>query len=227
MGVPAKAGVIFHNSIADFLRVDWARMRSEPAPEAADELRAILGALDGIEDKVFALRGMACLLIEERQLWSEHEDPEVGQPFASFDRWLKAAAPKSWSYCRDAMRVVKELGADFPDLLRIRRCNLEQLKRVSSNVRQLPAVIEAAKTLPEKAFVEKVNREFEQHLEIKQPVVMAPQGDVAEFNAAIEMALLIEEGCETRADAIKAIAVSYLSDAGNRELWERRKNGTE
>ena len=134
-------------------------MRSEPAPEAADELRAILGALDGIEDKVFALRGMACLLIEERQLWSEHEDPEVGQPFASFDRWLKAAAPKSWSYCRDAMRVVKELGADFPDLLRIRRCNLEQLKRVSSNVRQLPAVIEAAKTLPEKAFVEKLNRD--------------------------------------------------------------------
>lgn len=211
MGVPAKAGVIFHNSIADFLRVDWARMRSEPAPEAADELRAILGALDGIEDKVFALRGMACLLIEERQLWSEHEDPEVGQPFASFDRWLKAAAPKSWSYCRDAMRVVKELGADFPDLLRIRRCNLEQLKRVSSNVRLLPAVIEAAKTLPEKAFVEKLNRDHAQHLEVKQPVALAPAGDVAEFESAIEMAMLVEH-CDTRADAIKAIAVSYIQD---------------
>ena len=210
MGVPAKAGVIFHNSIADFLRVDWARMRSEPAPEAADELRAILGALDGIEDKVFALRGMACLLIEERQLWSEHEDPEVGQPFASFDRWLKAAAPKSWSYCRDAMRVVKELGADFPDLLRIRRCNLEQLKRVSSNVRHLPAVIEAAKTLPEKAFVEKLNRDHAQHLEVKQPVAMASAEDCAEFEAAIARAM--ERGATTRAEAIKDIAVNYLLD---------------
>ena len=52
---------------------------------------------------------------------------------------------------------------------------------------------------------------------------MAPSGDVEEFESAIAMALAIEEGCETRADAIKAIAVSYLSDAGNRELWERRK----
>ena len=225
--MPTKTSVIWHNSVDAFLAVDWARIRSESAADAADEIRILLGTLDGIEDKVFALRGMACLLIEERQLWSEHEDPDVGQPFASFDRWLKWVAPKSWSYCRDAMRVVKELGADFPDLLRIRRCNLEQLKKVSTKVRRNPAVIEAARTLPEKAFVEKVNREFEQHLEIKQPVVMAPSGDVEEFESAIAMALLIEEGCETRADALKFVGLHYLSDPGNRELYERRKNGTE
>ena len=61
----------------------------------------------------------------------------------------------------------------FEDLLSIKRANLEQLKQVSSNVRLLPAVIEAAKTLPEKAFVEKLNRDHAQHLEVKQPVAMA------------------------------------------------------
>jgi hypothetical protein len=217
------SGVILHNAVADFLAVDWARIKSESDAAAANELRAILSGLDGIEDKVFALRGMACLMIEERQLWVEHEDPEVGQPFTSFDRWLKWAAPKSWSYCRDAMRVVKELGADFPELLRIRRCNLEQLKKASTSVRRLPAVIEAAKTLPEKQFVETLNRDHNQHLEVKRPVEMAPAGDVAEFESAIAMAELIEEDCKSRADAIKVIAIRYLTDPGNVALWERRK----
>lgn len=217
------SGVILHNSVADFLAVDWARIKSESDADAANELRAILSGLDGIEDKVFALRGMACLMIEERQLWVEHEDPEVGQPFTSFDRWLKWAAPKSWSYCRDAMRVVKELGADFPDLLRIRRCNLEQLKKVSTKVRRNPAVIEAARTLPEKAFVQQMNSSFDQHLEVRRPVEMDPEGDAREYEAALEMAMAIEEGCETRADARKIVAIHYLSDPGNVALWERRK----
>jgi len=212
-------GVISHGISTSVV----TQLKSMPPAQAAEELRVMLHDLDEAEDRVFASRGMACMMIEERELWQYFEDPDVGESFKSMDRFLKWVAPKSWSYCRDAMRVVKELGADFPDLLRIRRCNLEQLKKVSTKVRRNPAVIEAARTLPEKAFVEKVNREFEQHLEIKSPVVMAPAGDVAEFNAAIEMALAIEDGCETRADALKAVGLHYLSDPGNVALWERRK----
>ena len=84
--------------------------------------------MGGAEKKVFALRGMAALLIEER-LYKEVEDPEFGVPYASFDRFLKQEFPNSWSYIGDALRAVKELRqVPFEDLLQIKRANLEQLK---------------------------------------------------------------------------------------------------
>ena len=77
MGVSAEAGVIFHNSIADFLRVDWARMRSEPAPDAADELRAILGALDRLENEYSRCEAWRAF-DGGTAVVDEHEDQEVG-----------------------------------------------------------------------------------------------------------------------------------------------------
>jgi hypothetical protein len=74
----------------------------------------------------------------------------------------------------------------------------------------LPAVIEAAKTLPEKQFVETLNRDHNQHLEVKKSIIMADDGTVAEFEEAVSMAMEIE-GCG-RNDAIKAISISYIQD---------------
>lgn len=203
------------------LTIDWAEVRELPSQDAASALQGLLRSLEGIEDNVFAVRGMACWIVEDRELYKELDDPEVGQKFASFDRFLKVTCPKSWSYCRDAMRVVKELREiPFTELVRIRRCNLEHLKKTSSGVRTLPAVIEAARTLPEKALVEKLNREHNQHLEVKQPMVMASADDVAEFESAIQMAMELEE-CQSRAEAIKAIAVDYLT--GHRSEYEKLK----
>lgn len=190
---------------------NWAALRSEVPEVAAKHLGRILIQLDSVEKQVFALRGMAMLIVEERELYRWVIDEEVGDYFQSFDRWLKQTCPNSWSYCRDALRAVKELrDVPFTDLLEIKRCNLEQLKKVSSNVRILPEVVKAAKSLPEKQFVEQLNSKHDQHLECKQPVVMAPADDCAEFEAAIARAM--ELGAATRAEAIKDISVNYLLD---------------
>jgi hypothetical protein len=184
-------------------------MAHEPA---AVRLTGILRSLDGVEKQVFAMRGMAALLVEERELYRFVVDEEVGDFYQSFDRFLKQELPCSWSYVRDALRAVKELkDMPFADLLEIKRCNIEKLKEVSSSVRLLPEVIQAAKTLPEKQFVEKMNKEHSQHLETRQPIAMAPADDCEEFETAIAMAMVCEE-CKSRAEAIKAISISYIQE---------------
>jgi hypothetical protein len=191
---------------------DWSSLRSADPEWASVQLTKILSSLEGSEKTLFAVRGMCALLIEERELYRFVIDQEIGDYYVSFDRFLKCEYPASWSYIRDALRAVKELReVPFSDLLEIRRCNLEQLKKVSSGVRLLPEVVKAAKSMPEKAFIEKLNREHDQSLEVRSPMVMAPSGDVAEFETAIAIATLVE-GCTTRADAIRAISVSYIQD---------------
>ena len=137
-------------------------------------------------------------------------DLEVGDYYASLDRFLKVEFPGSWGYIRDALRAVKELkDLPFTDLLEIRRCNLEQLKKVSSSVRILPEVVAAAKAMPEKAFVSKLNAEHHQALEVKQPVLMAEQSISRIVDQAIEMAMALE-GCTSRSSAFEAIAAYFV-----------------
>ena len=191
---------------------DWTGMRSMDPEAAANALTGILARLEGTEKTVFAWRGMAALLIEERELHRFILDNEVGDYYQSFDRFLKCEYPASWSYIRDALRAVKELReVPFSDLLEIKRCNLEQLKKVSSGVRLLPEVVRAAKSMPQKQFVEKMNREHSQHLEVNKPMVMAPEEDCEERETAIALAIAVE-GCTTRAEALKAIYISYIQD---------------
>ncbi len=205
---------------------DWSTLRIMPPEGAVDALKSILSHWDGIEEKAFAVRGMVALIMEERELWQIATDPDTGQPYASLDQWFRTASPISHSSWRDALRTIKEL-RDTPleELMRIKRCNLEQMKKISTRVRRLPKVIEAAIALPEKQFVAYVNEKYPgQYLEVKRPIVMAPEGDCTEFEQAIEMAMLIDE-CKDRAEAIKAISIAYLQDKGNQLLYERMKAG--
>ena len=211
-------GAISHDPLST---PDWTELRSECQETAGTRATAFLARLDGIEKHVFALRGMAMLIVEERELYRWVMDEEVGDYFQSFDRWLKQTCPNSWSYCRDALRAVKELkDMPFTDLLEIKRANLEQLKKVSSGVRLLPEVVRAAKSMPEKQFVEKMNREHSQHLAVKQPVVMAEPDACEDFEEAIEMAIVCEH-CVGRAEAIRAISICYKQDWAVE--YERRK----
>ena len=45
-------------------------------------------------------------------------------------------------------------------------------------MRLLPEVVRAAKSMPEKQFVAELNQRHDQHLSVKQPVVMATPDDV-------------------------------------------------
>jgi hypothetical protein len=202
-------GAILHSAIA-LEAPDWSVIREMVPETAAKRLRSILCDLDPLEKQVFALRGMCALLIEERELYKWVMDEEVGDYYVSFDRFLKCEFPNSWSYIRDALRAVKELKeVPFEDLLSIRRCNLEQLKRVSSGVRVLPEVIKAAKSLPEKEFVGKLNEEHAQHLEVRQPVIMASPTVSTIIDQAIEIAMALE-GCKSRETALEAIAAYFV-----------------
>lgn len=211
-----KSSAILHNAAPD-----WAALRTEVPEIAVKRLQGMLVSLDASEKQIFALRGMCALLIEERHLYRFVVDEEVGDYFVSFDKYLKDTLPNSWSYVRDALRAVKELkDVPFADLLEMKRCNIQQLKSVSSNVRVLPEVIEAAKKLPEKQLVEKLNHDYSQALEVNKPVVMAPAGDVDELEEAIRMAMELED-CRSRQEALKAIAVDYIQEHALE--WESRK----
>ncbi len=188
---------------------DWTGMRLMDPEAAANALAGLLARLEGTEKTVFAWRGMAALLIEERKLHRFILDNEVGDYYVSFDRFLKCEYPASWSYIRDALRAVKVLWeVPFVDLIEIKRCNLEQLKKVSSGVRLLPEVVKAAKSMPEKAFVEKMNREHDQHLETNRPVVMAPCEVCTIFEQAVDR-VIVFYGC-TRAEALEHIGQEIL-----------------
>jgi hypothetical protein len=199
-------GAISHSGLRT---PDWLAIKLQSNEAAGASLTAILRGLDGVEKQLFALRGMAMLQVEERQLYRWVMDEEVGDYYQSFDRWMKQELPNSWGYCRDALRTIKELrDTPFEDLLQIKRCNLEQLKKVSSNVRLLPEVVQAAKHLPEKAFVEKLNNSFDQHLDVKAPVLMAPAEVVKTFEEAVDRVIAYYQ-C-TRSEALEYIGRDIL-----------------
>ena len=52
---------------------------------------------------------------------------------------------------------------------------------------------------------------------------MAPEGDVEEFESAILRAMAVE-GCETRAQAIRAIAIDYLLGHPEEEQCASQQN---
>ena len=189
---------------------DWLSIKLQAPEVAAVSLKAILTAYDPIEKQVFALRGMAMLLIEERELFRYSIDPEVGDNYVSFDRWLKDTCPNSWSYCRDALRAVKELKAEIPfaDMLEIKRCNIELLKNVSSGVRALPEVIAAAKKMPEKDFVAEMNKRG-QHLEVREPVLMVDKGVCVVRDEAVQIAKLVFH-VQTDGEALEAIYADFV-----------------
>lgn len=165
-----------------FEEPNWNQLRALEPERAAAVLGVILKSLDAIEEKAFAVRGEAMLLIEERNLFRFVVDDEVGDYYQSFDKWLKDTLPRSWGYCRDALRTREECREiPYADYVQIPRCNSEQLKLASSSVRVLPEVIEAAKTETAKELRRKLNTDHGQHLESSETLKLTyPVGDMGQ-----------------------------------------------
>lgn len=203
---------------------NWNSLRQMDPLESATRLRSILidcGALqEQVEKQVFALRGMAMLLIEERELWSQFIDPEVDRPYTSFDRWLKATLPNSWGYARDALRAVKELrDVPFVDLLAMPRANIETLKKTSTHVRREPRVIEAAKTQSEAQFTQTLTKDFNQHIETRK--TFKATYDAGEY-AEVEKFLVwvgqhLPEPTEDLGAALLAFAIDHNIEVAEEE----------
>jgi hypothetical protein len=207
----SKSSAISHESDEALGAVDWEKMVSKPKEEAAEAVRAFLGAHEGIEERIFIARMRVLRVVEKLSLWELDIDPEIGEPFRSLDRWMKVLYPRQWGYCRDAMRT-DAATPEIPmeDKAEMSVANLKVLadSGLSTGIRKRKDVIAAAKTKSKEALIEFLNEKYDQHIE---PVTVMPRQDIAEFEQAIEMAMVLQ-GCKTRAEAIKEVAVSYIQD---------------
>lgn len=177
-----------------FLAPDWLTISMMGHQQAADTIAAILGGLDNAEKQVFAARGMALIIVEERKLW-ECRASTMGQ-------WIKQVAPNSWSDCYAAMRTVRELLPDvaLEDLKDMKRCNVETMKKLSPAVRRDRKVIEAAKTKPHQEFLASTAKDHpNQHLSLK-----------SKLEEAIEMCEALESCGRKQAEDI--IGELYISE---------------
>ena len=183
MSVSHSSAILHQIPSPDFDAIR-AMTSEDAAKPVVDILRTVEAADERIESltrQVYALRGAAMKIAEEKKIYQFFEDEEVGKPFRSLDRWNKVTFPKSWRYNQEALATVNKL-PDVPmeKLVDTPRCNILTLTQVSSSVRSLPDVLEAAQTLSEDAFAAKLTTEHGQALE--RPVTLKltyPAGDMA------------------------------------------------
>jgi hypothetical protein len=169
--------------------------------------------LQGIDKAMksgYARAGIIAREVRDNLLWKEREG------CTSFTRWIKMAAPYSYSHVNQALKDIEAL-KDIPDehLKEIPPANLFELKKVSTAVRAEPEVIEAAKTLQPDDFIGKVNHDHpEQHLERSKTMKFNPsESDRATIEEALAMAE--RRGAVTRNDALLAVAIEAKAQ------WER------
>jgi hypothetical protein len=205
-------------------------MRALPNQEAADALDTRLRALERGYRRSFVERGLILMEMEERQLWKLLRDSETNQLYSSLEDWICTAATYSRSDCMAAKEAVKKL-KDVPtdQLLEIPRCNLGSLLMLSAKDRAKGAVkvgdravsvIEAAQSLPEKAFTKAVSERFpDLHIEERKTIHLSPvKSAKTVIDRAIEMAMVLED-VTTREAVIEVWAVAYIEE--NKERFEQ------
>lgn len=187
---------------------DWEGLSELPVWEARLAAAQALRSLEGIEETVFHLRMRIFRVVRRLELWRDEIDPEVGQPFASMRRWIMVLFPRAWRYAKDAWEAEEANDAvPISDLTAMSAANVKVLAQVSSNLRTMPDVIQAAKTLTKDGFLEVLNRDHHQHLE---PVTVIPKADSQRFEEALRFS--IWRGASNRAEAVLDLAESYIDD---------------
>ena len=177
------------SAISHLATPDFDAIRAMTSEDAAKPVVSILRTMEAADEhiesltrQVYALRGAAMKIAEEKKIYEQFEDEEVGKPFRSLDRWNKATFPKSWRYNQEALATISKLPeVPMEQLVSMPRCNMVMLaNNVSSSVRALPDVLEAAQTLSEDEFAAKLTKDHGQALE--RPLTLKltyPSGDMA------------------------------------------------
>jgi hypothetical protein len=192
-------------------------LRAMPDEQAALRVDSLIRGLEAQWKMSFAQRGYLMLECEERELW-KHLFDSSGNPYGSFGQWICDAAPFSRADCYQALRTVKDL-PDVPrhELEQIPRCNLMELRKLSTAVRAQPEVIEAAKTMPQKSFIGRLQAGFpEQHLEQTRSMTFRfTESQHAVVEQALEFALRADGG--TREQVVEGWAVSSMQGGDSGE----------
>jgi hypothetical protein len=200
---------------------DFDAIRAMTSEDAAnpvvDILRTVEAADERIESmtrQVYAIRGAAMKIAEEKKIWEQWVDPEVCQRFRSLDRWNKATFPKSWRYNQEALATISKL-PDVPmeQLISMPRCNMVMLaNNVSSSVRALPDVLQAAQTLSEDEFAAKLSTEHGQHLERKETLKFTySKGEAEMVKLALGMVGKLID-VEDMSGQLLALAIDYIAE---------------
>ena len=165
-------GLILDASPREIGELEIRQLRSMPDEEAAQVLDLRLRELEKQHRRGFVERGLILVEVEERQLW----DKIPGRPFKSMNEWIANAATHSRSDCYAARDAVKKLRSIPTEQLKeIPRCNVNVMLRdiKSEAIRNSPEVVEAAQTLSENDFREKLTADYpDQLIENKVKVVL-------------------------------------------------------
>lgn len=202
---------------------------SLPDADAAEHLNSWMGALRRVEEVYTVSYGHRLVIIRhftERELWSYLIDPETEMPFPNITAWLSSGFLGCRRTNMEAHRDALELH-DVPasKLVSVSKDNIKVLKLLSTQVRNQPDVLEAARTLPRDEFEEKVEVEHPtQHIERRTPMKFTPGRSWARtIEKAIAWALE-HDIAGTRDEALLKMAETALNDWQlDEELTEEEK----
>jgi hypothetical protein len=211
-----KSSAILHLATPDFdaIRAMTSEDAAKPVVNILRTMEAADERIESLTRQVYALRGAAMKIADEKRIYEQFEDEEVGKPFRSLDRWNKATFPKSWRYNQEALATISKL-PDVPmeQLISMPRCNMVMLaNNVSSSVRALPDVLEAAQTLSEDEFAAKLSTEHGQHLERKETLKFTySKGEAEMVKLALSMVGKLIE-VEDMSGQLLALSIDYIAE---------------
>jgi hypothetical protein len=201
----------FPDGICACAGIDWEALPSQPIEVVRLAVDTGMRDLDGAEETIFHLRIRILRAARKVRLWEQYVDPDTGQPFTDPKRWIQVRWPRSWRYCKDAMDTEEPL-KDLPieTITQITGANLKVLAHegLSSNLRTMPAVLEAAKKKTKDGLIDYLNQNHQQHI---GKVTVTERGASAKMDEAIMIAKVIYD-CKTDGEAQEAIAAEFVDE---------------
>jgi hypothetical protein len=194
---------------------------TDPSREAF--LFARIRELDAIEKFSYAEKGMMCKEVKDTMIHRQRINPETGEP-CSWTEWVRLAAPWAYGTCFSAVRDMEELKDIAPaDLARIPEANFPILRQLSTQVRNTPTVLQAAKTKRSDEFIEHIKREHPgQAIEHSKPMRFMPsETQAVEIEKSLAMSM--ERGAKNRTEALFDLAINYQADVMMEKLSEELK----
>ena len=201
---------------------DWAALNTKTDYECARSLHDVLQALENVDGWVYAIRGEATRIFDERRLYEQYDDPaKPGEKCSCTFRWLQIYMPKSYRYCQEALGSRQILHESIPLAVaeKVTRANLRLLQGVSESVRKDPEIHKAASELSEEKLANLLSAPpYHQHIKPRTRVVLnfTPE-QLADVEECLESVASVNaefggEDLKTREDRIWALAVSWNQD---------------
>lgn len=201
----------------ELLEIDFTAISLLSDEQAAEILQARMGAWDTIDDlheRSFVDRGRIALEFQKRELWRFE--------FSSFEAWMCSGRGGSRATKYAALKAVNHLVNVSPKTLeQIPRCNIYTLVGVSSAVRELPEVLEAAKG-SEDSFTDYLAQNHpQQHIESTTRLLLKPtRGARKVIDQAFEL-VMAREGCTTREECLEMICAAYVADCETEDRFRQ------